>query len=119
MTASARTVLYFGLYLCGLGAGLLAAPHLVLAPFGLPAPQDVWVRISGMLVLILGVHDILAARLGLRAYVKWSVPRRASVMLVFAGLVASGQAPAVMLLFGAVDLAAAAWTWRTLQHEAT
>ncbi len=118
MTPSARTVFAFGVYLGMLGIGLLAAPGLVLAPFGLPAPQEVWVRVGGMVIAILGVYYMLAARHGLQAFFAWTVATRASVIVVFAVLVLSGLAPTVLLLFGAVDLAGAAWTWAALRREA-
>jgi hypothetical protein len=118
MSASARTVFVFGVYLAVLGLGLLAAPGLVLAPFGLPEPQEVWVRVSGVVVAILGLHYLLAGRHGLRPLFGWTVATRTSVILVFAVLVSAGLAPAVLLLFGAVDLAGAVWTWAALRQEA-
>ena len=117
MTASARTVFVFGLYLVVLGIGLLALPALVLAPFGLPAPMDVWARVAGMVAAILGVYYVLAAGHGLRAFFAWTVASRASVIVVFAVLVATGLGPAVLLVFGAVDLAGALWTWLALKRD--
>jgi hypothetical protein len=40
------------------------------------------------------------------------------VIVVFAVLVATGLGPAVPLLFGAVDLAGALWTWVALRRDA-
>jgi len=91
---------------------------MVLAPFGLAVPQEVWVRVCGMVVAILGVYYVLAAGHGLRAFFAWTVATRASVIVVFAVLVFTGLAPTVLLLFGAVDLAGAIWTWATLRHDA-
>ncbi len=48
----------------------------------------------------------------------WTVAIRASVIVVFAVLVFSGLAPTVLLLFGAVDLAGAIWTWAALKRDA-
>ena len=118
MTKSARTVLFFGIYLAALGIGLLVAPGPLLAPFGLPAPQEVWVRVGGMVIAFLGVYYILAARHGLRPFLAWTVATRSSVIVVFGVLVATGLGPAVLLLFGAVDLAGAVWTWAALRREA-
>ena len=118
MTAPARTVFVFGVYLAGLGVGLLTAPGTVLAPFGLPVPQEVWIRVAGMVVAILGAYYLLAARHGLRTFFVWTVATRASVIVVFAMLVFSGLAPGILLLFGAVDLAGALWTWVTLRGDA-
>ncbi len=60
---------------------------------------------------------MLAARHGLRAFLAWT-STRASVIVVFAVLVASGLWPAEPLLFGAVDLAGAVWTWAALKRDA-
>lgn len=117
MTKSARTVFVFGIYLAVLGIGLLAAPGPVLAPFGLPAPQEVWVRVGGMVIAILGVYDMLAAKHGLRAFLAWTVATRASVIVVFGVLVTTGLGPTVLLLFGIVDLAGALWTWAALRRD--
>jgi hypothetical protein len=73
MTNSARTVFVFGIYLAALGIGLLVAPGSLLAPFGMPAPQEVWVRVGGMVIASLGVYYILAAKHGLRAFLAWTV----------------------------------------------
>lgn len=118
MANSARSVFVFGIYLAVLGIGLLAAPGPMLAPFGLPAPQEVWVRVGGMVIAFLGGYYILAARHGLRPFLAWTVATRASVIVVFAVLVGAGLGPAVLLLFGAVDLAGAVWTWAALRRDA-
>jgi hypothetical protein len=118
MSGSARTVFVFGIYLAVLGMGLLAAPGLVLAPFGLPVPQEVWVRVGGTVIAILGAYYVLAARHGLRTFFAWTVATRACVIVVFAVLVLSSLAPTVLLLFGAVDLAGAMWTWAMLKRDA-
>jgi hypothetical protein len=118
MTASARSIYAFGLYLAGLSVLLLAAPDLLLGPFGFPPVHDVWVRVTGMLVLILAWYYLVAARAGLVPFIRASVPARASVVLFFAGFIAIGWAPPALLLFGGVDLAAAAWTGWLLRHPA-
>lgn len=116
MTRAGRSVQVFGIYLLGLGTLLMVAPALVLTPVGLAVPQDVWIRVSGMLVLFLGAYYLVAARSGTEAIVKATVPVRASVIVFFAAFVVVGLAPPVLLLFAAVDLAAALWTWSALRQ---
>ncbi len=65
-----------------------------------------------------GVYYILAAKPGLRAFLAWTVATRSSVIMVFAVLVSTRLGPAVLLLFGAVDLAGAFWTWAALRRDA-
>ena len=108
--AAALSVHVFGLYLCGTGLLLLLAPALVLAPLGLAVPQDVWIRLVGILAIALGLTDVLAARDGVVALIRWSVWRRLGAGIAILALVALGVAPPALVLFAAVDIAAAAWT---------
>lgn len=110
MNPAARSLHWFGLYLCVLGPGLVIAPALLLAPFGVPAPQEAWVRVAGVLALLIGAYYLLAARHEFMPIVRASVVARVGVLAVFAGLVAWAAAPPALILFGAIDALAAAWT---------
>ena len=117
MTSPAQSIRVFGAYLIVLALALLLAPGLVLAPFGMPIPTDVWIRVTGMLVALLGVYYLLAASAGLVAFFRWSVPVRLSVMAFFAAFVAFSLAPAALLIFAVVDAVGAAWTWLALRKS--
>lgn len=119
MSYPAKTVFAFGCYLLVLGAALILFPNAVLDLFRVAPTVEVWIRVTGMLVLILGAYDILAALAELREFFRWSVPLRASVILFFSVFVLLGYAPAVLLLFGLIDLACAAWTWVALRRAPT
>ena len=110
MTPAARSLQVFGLYLLAAGALLMLVPAWLLAPLGLPAPADAWGRVAGMLVVFLGVYYLVGARAELLSFMRASVWVRASVIVVLAAFVAAGLAPAPLLAFGAIDLAAAIWT---------
>jgi hypothetical protein len=116
MSSPARTMFAFGCYLLALGTALILYPNGVLDLFGVAPTVEVWIRVTGMLVLILGAYDILAAIAELRQFFRWSVPLRASVIFFFSVLVLLGYAPPVLLLFGLIDLAGAAWTWVALRQ---
>ena len=124
MSYPAKTLFGFGCYLLALGVALLLFPNALLGLFGVAPTIEVWIRVLGMLVLFFGAYDILAALSELHAFMRWSVPVRASVILFFAVFVLLGYAPAVLLLFGLADLVGAAWTWvalrqaRSLAHSA-
>jgi hypothetical protein len=119
MTPAARSLHAFGLYLIGAGALLMLAPALLLGPIGLPAPADVWGRVAGMLVGFLGVYYLVGARAELLSFMRASVWVRASVIAFLGAFVAAGLAPVPLLAFGAIDLAAAAWTWLALRRMGT
>jgi hypothetical protein len=110
MSAPATSLLAFGAYLLVLGTALVLVPNEFLAVFGIPPTPDVWLRVVGMLLLYLGTYDILAARREWRPFFLASVYLRSSVIVFFMAFVALGLAPPMLLLFGALDFAAALWT---------
>ena len=116
MTPAARSVQIFGLYLCLLGPGLVLIPGPLLAPFAIAAPMEIWVRVAGLLAGLLGIYYLVAARHELTPLIRASVWGRAAVLPLFAGLVAFHGAPVALMVFGAVDAAAALWTGLALRR---
>lgn len=114
---AARSLQAFGVYLCIAGGGLLLAPALVLAPLGLGVPQDVWIRIAGLLALALGTSDVLTARDTAAPLIRWSVWRRLVAGLTMAAMVGAGIAPLPVAVFAAVDICAALWTAMLLRQS--
>lgn len=117
MSQSARSVFVFGLYLVVLGVILLVAPNLLLQLFFFPPTQEVWIRVIGLLLLILAFYDTQAARKELTDFFRWSVYARAPVIVFFAAFVWLGFASPALLLFGAMDLLGAMWTGLALRSE--
>lgn len=117
MSRPATSIRVVGIYLLLLGAALIAVPNLVLAPFGLPPTSDVWLRVVGVLVAILGHYYVQAARHDLVPFYRASVPARVFAFLSFAAFVLLGLVKPPLLLFGTVDLAGAAWTFFALRSS--
>ena len=110
MNSAATSVRVFGIYLLVLGPLLILLPSVVLGPFGIPVPSDVWIRVVGVLAAALGVYYLQAARAGFVPFYRATVPVRAVVFVTFLAFVLLGLAPSALALFGAVDLAGAVWT---------
>jgi hypothetical protein len=70
-----------------------------------------------MLVLILAVFDTQMARQESIPFFWLSVYTRSFVILFFAAFVLIGWVSPVLILFGAVDLAGALWTWSALRMK--
>lgn len=117
MTRSAKSVLVFALYLFVLGPTLLVAPNFLLSLFGVAETTDVWIRVVGMLVTLLGFYYVQAARHGLATFLHATVWARGSVVVFFAAFVALKLAPPILVLFGAIDLVGAIWTFLCLRAE--
>jgi len=117
MSRAGKSVLVFGIYLIGMGVNFIAAPNLFLSMFGFPASNDVWIRVVGMLALLLAFYYIQAARLELGAFFQLTVYARASVIFFFGAFVALGYVQPTLVLFGAVDLLGAIWTALALRSK--
>lgn len=117
MSSSAKSVFVFGIYLVVLGITLLVAPNVLLSLFGVPVTNEVWIRLVGMLLVLLAFYYIQAARKELTDFFQWTVYARASVIVFFIVFVALGLAQAILILFGAIDLLAAIWTRLALRSS--
>ena len=56
MHPAAASIKYFGVYVIVTGLGLMLMPALVLAPLGIPAPTEVWIRVVGALATVVGYY---------------------------------------------------------------
>jgi hypothetical protein len=97
------------------GLGFLLLPMQILHLFGLTAGDDVWIRFVGMLASIIGFYYIQVARAGLDRFIPWTVPGRYYAGANMVLLVVLNKVGPGMLLFAAIDIAAATWTWVALR----
>lgn len=117
MSKAAFTLRVFAVYLWILGLVLVLDPDLLFSIFGIPETREVWIRVTGMLLLILGYYDFMASRAELVAFFRWSVHVRLPIPVLFVAFVALNLAPPVLILFGIVDAAAALWTAVCLRKD--
>jgi hypothetical protein len=117
MSKSAFSLRVFSIYMLALGAVLVVTPNLLLSFFGFAETHEVWIRVVGMLVLIIGYLDFMASRHELLVYFRWTVTARLAVLVFLIAFVALGFAPPILMLFGAIDAAGAIWTATCLQKD--
>lgn len=117
MSRAAKTVFAFGLYMFGQGAFLILAPNVLLGLFGLAPTTEVWVRVVGWALCVLGVYYVQAARHELRPFFQWSAVVRLLQLGFFLALVAARQAAPVLLAFSAVEFASGVWTLLALRQD--
>jgi len=118
MSKSATSVKVFAGYLLLLGLALVLSPNTLLRAFRMAPTGEVWIRVVGMLVLVLAFYYWNAARNELRSFFRWTVAARTSVLLFFIAFVVADLASPMLILFGVIDLAGAAWTALALRGEA-
>ena len=115
MSSAARSVYVFGIYLIVLGGILIGAPNTFLTVFGIPTTTEPWIRIAGMLVMIIGMLDVACARGEQTKFMQATVYTRFFALLTFVVFAATGIAPAIVILFGVIDAAGAIWTHTALR----
>ncbi len=119
MHPATNSVKYFGLYAIVTGIGLVLVPGLVLAPLGIAAPTEVWIRVVGALAIPLGYYYWACGSAGLVAFFRATIPGRVVFAATTVLLIVAFSAPMQLLLFAAIDLAGAAWTFHGLRKGAT
>lgn len=117
MSPAARSISVFAIYLWVMGVVFVFVPNVLLSLFGFPETDEVWIRVVGMLVLILGYYYMGAAREELTGFLWRTVYARYSVLVFFVAFVALKQAPPVLIVFGVVDALAATWTAVALRAD--
>lgn len=110
MTHPAKSVLVHGIYLAVSGATLIVSPNTLFALVGLARTSEVWVRVVGVLTLILAFYFIQAARQNVIEFIRWTVYARVTFMVFMTAFVLLGFVGPVLILFGVVDLLGAIWT---------
>lgn len=117
MSKSAKSVLYFSYYLFVVGLELLLIPNFFTKTAQLPETNEPYIRVVGVLALIIGFYYHQAAKNDLTPFLKATLWGRAFYFLSAVGLVVFKIAPPVFIAFGVVDLLGAIWTWQALKSE--
>ena len=110
MSTAAKSVFLFAIYLFVLGVVLLLAPNFLLSAFNIPETGEVWIRVVGMLAILIGYYYQHAARNELTSFFRATSYARCSVPIFFLAFIAFGLAPPILLLFGGIDAAGGVWT---------
>lgn len=117
MAPVGRTLSVFGAYLFIVALPFLFVPNLVLSTLALPATDEPWIRILGLVVLVLGYYYVRAARDEAPSFVDATVVGRlfAAAGLVLIAVIWSYWAVA---LFALPEAAGAVWTWTARRRAA-
>ena len=119
MSAAARSILVYSIYVFGLGATLMLVPNVPLPIFGLPQTTEVWIRVAGMTVIFLSIFYFIAARNEYRQLFEASVWIRFAVPVFFAAFIVAGFSPWNLILFTPLDVLFAIWTLVALRGTAS
>ena len=117
MNKSAFSIFVWGLYEVGVGLGFLFIPNVLLPIFGFPVTTEVWIRVIGLIVLALALYHIHCARNNVVPFFQITIPGRGLFAIGLVALVTMGFAGLGLILFAAIEVVGAAWTWWALRSE--
>ncbi len=117
MSNAAKSILVHGIYLLGLGVVMITIPNVPLKIFGLPETNEVWIRVVGMMSLVLGYYFVQSARKELTDFFRSTLLTRSAAIVFFAIFVVLGFAPINLLLLIAVDPIFIIWTAMALRSS--
>jgi hypothetical protein len=115
MTKAAKSVYYFGYYLLGLGLLITVFPNFMLQTFFLPPTDEVYIRVTGVLVFNIGLYYVAGAPSNYLPLLKVSVVTRCIVLGAFVVFVLLDFAQPALIPLGIVDFLGAMWTWWELR----
>ena len=117
MTGATLSILAYGIYLAVLGVVYMIVPNVPLQLFGFQPTTEPWIRVMAAMVVIVGYYYIQAARQRMTAFYHLTLHCRVFFPIFTVVLVLAGLAEPMLLLFGGIDLAGAAWTALALRGE--
>ena len=113
MSSAALSVLAFGIYVIVAGLGFLVMPNTILGLLGVPSTEEPWIRIVGMVMVVIGYYYFQTGRNDVKEFFMWTVQGRVGVFVVLLLIYILGWGPWQVIIFGVVDLLGAAWTYLT------
>ena len=117
MTPAAKSVYYFGFYLYLVGATLIFIPNLFLSTLGIPETNEVWIRVLGVIVALIGFYYHQAGAKNISVFLPLTIPTRITVFIAFIILVILKMASPILIGIGGIDLAGAIWTFMALKKK--
>jgi len=117
MSKSAKSVLIFGIYLGIIGLILLLIPNMLITPFGIDATKEVWIRLSGILLMAIAVYYYLGAKNELVVILKATAFIRITIILFFSVFAILKLVSPNIIIFSVVDLLGGIWTLLMLKKE--
>jgi hypothetical protein len=116
MSRTAKSIFAWGILMLVFGTCYLFAPNLFLPLFGFSPTTEVWIRVAGLLIAILGGYYLDCARQNTISFFRATVSGRLLFALGLAVLVGFGFSKPALLLLSAFDTFGALWTWFSLRN---
>ena len=114
-TQLAKSVAAFGIYMIIEGAILLLFPNELITFFGLLATEEVWIRVVGWVLIVLGYYYTNAARNDFGPFFTWTIQIRSLQFAVFIIFVLLQFVGPAILLFSGIEFLSGIWSLTLLK----
>ena len=118
MSKSAFSAKVFAVYLFIAGALLATVPNVLLSILFIPQTSEVWIRVIGVIAVMIGIYAWDAATQEAKSFFVTSVYTRCTVFVAFVVFAALGLGSPMIILFGVADLLGGIWTYFALRADA-
>lgn len=92
------------------GLQLLFIPNTLLGMFGIAPTSEIWIRVLGMLVLVLSIYYYAIYKSGNKEVVRATVQGRLLFCVGLVIFVVLGMAPVTLILFAVLETGLALWS---------
>ena len=117
MSKSAKSVLIYGIYLAINGLMLLLIPNVLTSSLGIEPTNEVWIRLSGILLMAIAVYYILGAKYEIIVILKATAFIRVSIILFFTAFVLLDLVSPNIIIISLIDFLGGFWTFVMLTKE--
>ncbi len=117
MSKSATSVFIYGIYLAINGLMLLLAPNVLITSLGIEPATEVWIRLSGILLMAIAVYYFLAAKYELVVVMKATAFIRFTIIFFFTAFVLLDFVSQSILVISIIDFLGGLWTYIMLKKE--
>ena len=97
------------------GLQLLFIPNTLLAMFGLPPTNELWIRVLGMVVLAISFYYYAMIHHGTPQVVRATVYGRLFFCAGLLAFVLLGMADNPLIIFAVIEIGLALWTWQEVK----
>jgi hypothetical protein len=117
MSKSAKSVFIYGIYLALNGLMLLVIPNTLLNSLGIEPTTEVWIRLSGILLMAIAVYYVLGAKYELVVIMKATAFIRFTIIFFFTAFVLLQLVSPSIIIIAVIDFFGGLWTFLMLRKE--
>ncbi len=117
MNPACRTIFLFGFYPLLAGLSMIIAPALPLQMMGWPVEGLDWIRMLGVVTMIVGYYYLQLGANDVLTFCRYSAQMRLVIPFVFVLLVLVFNMNPLYIALTAVDFLGGVWTWSALRKQ--